>query len=376
MKLGSWKSVRRTLAVQALVLLLSHWIVPRSHGGAKVFETDDFSVEVGMRMQPRMELKWSRPATGNMDFQRDFLIRRSRIKLNGKIQTATYNFEWKTDGTDQGPGVPAAPSTQVENAYIQYPVGAGAEVRAGLYDQPFSRDRLTSDSKQLAVDRGPVSDVPDALGLADNVVGLQLQGKVRGGRVAYATGLFDNRKIAGRYQDSPMVAGRLDLNFGSTKDIFWDAHFGKDSWYSLGVDGSWQGALENNPAMISNSAAGVDGMMDIPAGPGRLLVIAELNGISVERRGAPDALDTTAWMVGAGLLFMNHRVQPIVRFDETRYDPADLANASKGTRRDVTQVGANFYRKGHTFKIQGDVQFVAGTSQAVDGARLQAQIDY
>jgi hypothetical protein len=44
--------------------------------------------------------------------------------------------------------------------------------------------------------------------------------------------------------------------------------------------------------------------------------------------------------------------------------------------RDITYVGANLYQKGHSLKIQGDVRFQSGTNESVDGARLQAQIDF
>ena len=165
--------------------------------GVKVAEQEDFTLELGMRLQARMAVDAMAVSGGSTDWLRDFMVRRARLKANGKMLTATYGFEWKIDGTDQ---VGSSPSAQVENAWIQYPLGRGVEVRAGLYDQPFSRDRLTSDSRQLAVDRGNVSNVPDALGLADNAVGFHFLGKAFNGRAGYALGLFDNRFVPGKGQ--------------------------------------------------------------------------------------------------------------------------------------------------------------------------------
>ena len=61
-----------------------------------------------------------------------------------------------------------------------------------------------------------------------------------------------------------------------------------------------------------------------------------------------------------------------MRFDQVRADPW----LPRGGRRDITFIGANFYQKGHNLKVQGDVRLQAGTEEPVDGARLQAQVDF
>ena len=337
-------------------------------GGVKVFESADQSLELGLRLQPRMELERVGALGGGTD--RDFIVRRARIKANGKMKNAAFTFEWKIDGTDQ---IGASPSAAVENGYVQCPLGRGVDVRAGLYDQPFSRDRLTSDSKQLAVDRGEVSNVPDASGLADNVVGVQLMGKVNGGRAQYTVGLFDNRFIPGKLQDIPMVCGRLDLNLGSMKDIFQDAHFGTESWYSIGLNASYQKIDAYAAAdSFTNSAGGVDGMVDIPFGQCRVFVKGELNAVRKDWSVGTAQDNVTARMLAAGVLVLDQRLQPFVRFDQVR----GAATLPRGGRRDITFVGANFYQKGHNLKFQGDVRLQANTKDSVDGARLQAQVDF
>ena len=358
-------------ALASLTALVFALVVPREAGAVSVYDKDGFTLDLGLRLQPRMELERAPRVGGGTDWQRDFLVRRSRLKAKGKMQGATFNLEWKIDQTDQ---IGVTPAASLENGYIQYPLCTGVDLRAGLYDQPFSRDRLTSDSRQLAVDRGAVSNVPDALGLADNVVGFEFLGSLRGGHTGYAVGLFDNRRFDGRLQDVPMVVGRLDLNFGMTKDVFQDAHFGNDKWYSLGVDGSYQGSIEAPPPSTadngSNAAAGIDGMIDLPAGPRRIFAKAELNAIRTEPPAGGNRVDTTVWMVGMGVL-LNQKLQPIVRFDRVRLD-----DSVGGGSRNITYVGANLYQNGHSLKIQGDVRFEAGTNESVDGARLQGQVDF
>ncbi len=344
-----------------------------AHAGVKVFDSPDHTLELGMRLQQRLEYETSTPAPGGTtDGRRDFMVRRARLKANGKMQGVAYGFEWKIDGTDQTGSTPTA---AVENAWFQYPLnGAALELKAGLYDAPFSRDLLTSDSRQLAVDRGEASAVPSAIGLVDNVVGFQLMGKTKDSKVSYIVGLFDNRTIAAAQQDVPMVAGRLEMNLASTKDVYQDAHFGTDRWYSFAVNGSYQGGIENPVTGLDDSthaAAGVDGMVDIPFGKCRLLGVGELNAIRVERSVGNTEYNSTVKMIGVGVLF-NDRIQPFIRFDQVRSD----ALAPRGGRRDITYVGANFYQRGHSLKIQGDVRMQAGTDDPVDGARLQAQMDF
>ena len=367
-------SLRRLAAGLALLLLPA-----TAFAGVKVFDSPDHTLELGLRLQPRMEIETAAPGLNGTDARRDFLVRRFRLKGNGRMQGVAYAFEMKMDGTDQAnstPGsLPATPAAQVENAWLQYPLsGPALEVKVGLYDQPFSRDRLTSDSRQLAVDRGEASNVPDALGLADNIVGLQFMGKTKDSRIGYMVGAFDNRFIAAARQDMPMLVGRIDVNLESTKDVYQDAHFGStDKWCSFGVNGSIQNGIENNAGADDSShvAGGVDAMVDRPFGKYRIFVKGELNAIRTEWQTVNRENNVTVKMIGGGILIRD-KWQPFIRFDQVRGD----GFLPRGGRADITYVGANFYQRGHSLKVQGDLRMQAGTEDPVDGARLQAQIDF
>ena len=370
-------SMGRTAVALAVAVTLG---MPQSATAIDVVTQEDFTLGIGLRLQPRLELE-NEVGPGGTDWRRDFLLRRSRLSAFGKMQNVYYKLEWKVDGTDQvasaaQTAIGAITNAQLENGYLQYPVGNGVEIRAGLYDLPYSRDRLTSDSQQLAVDRGAVSNVPNTLGLVDNGVGLHVLGNINGGRAQYAVGLFDNRTLPTRRQDIPMLVGRLDLNFGSTTDIFTDAHFGDQRWYSLGVNGSFQGGLEGdslNQDEGSYSAVGADGMMDVPmgAGPTRVFVRGEVNSVNVTPPTGGDGVTTTVWMAGAGLLLWDQRLQPMIRYDQVLLD-----DAVGGGSQNITYVGGTWFQRKHNLKIQADVRFESGTTEDVDGARLQAQINY
>ena len=357
--------MRRWLALAALMS-----IPATALAGYKVYEKDDQSLEVGMKIQARMEYSRIPAVGGGTEWLRDYMIRRARLKLNGKMQGVTYYMQWKLDNTDQ---VGVTSTAAVEDAYLQYPLKANLSARLGLYDAPFSRDLLTSDGKQLAVDRGVVSAVPSALGLVDNVVGFDLRGSMKEGHAQYVLGAYDNRIIAGRRQDIPMIVGRVDLNFASTKDVYQDAHFGGDKWYCIGLNGNVQSSIDGAVAQDSTTteAAGADGMIDIPFGRGRLMLRGEVNAIRQVVIGPATDKNGTVMMLGGGYLIMHERLQPFVRWDRIQGD-----TPIGGTPRDITYAGANFYQKGHSLKFQGDLQFASGTGQSVDGGRLQAQIDF
>jgi hypothetical protein len=357
-----------TACAAAIGLFAGLAIVPPAHA-VKVFENDDMTLELGVRLQPRMEYSRIADPRGGKQWLRDYFIRRARLKANGKYQKALYTFEMKIDRTDN---YSVTPSAQVENAYIQYPLAKGIDLRVGLYDLPFSRDLLTSDSKHLAVDRGAVSNVPNALGLADNAVGFDLRGRLQGGKVEYAVGAYDNRVLPSPFQQIPMVMGRIDLNLLSTKDIYRDCHFGTDRWCSFGINGGYQGKIENAAGLDEgySSIGGVDGMVDVPFGRSRLFGRGEANVIKLRDPAGGNTLDTRVWMLGAGIL-LGQKLQPMARFDEIRPD-----DAAGGGVTDITYVGANYYLKEHNLKVQGDMQFQSGTGDQLDGVRLQAQVDF
>jgi hypothetical protein len=356
---------RRRFHVLVPALLLALAPLPAA-ASVKVFESADRSLELGLRLQPRSEYTHT-DSGGRAEDHRDFYIRRTRLRVTARLDRVSGFLEWRIDGVDQA-GVSAAGA--VENVWIQFPIGAHAQLRAGQFDQPFSRDRMISYARQMAADRGTVSEAPGTMGLTDKAIGLELMGRLRRGRAEYRVGMFDNRTLPAARQDVPMFVGRLDLNFGETEDVFEDAHFGAGRWYSLAVNGSFQGSIENAAGArdSSNAALGVDGMLDVPCGGARLLVRGELHAIRTRWHAVDRASDVTLRMIGAGLMIRD-RVQPFFRFDQVTGDPVLRP-------QDVALVGATWYQHGQAFKLTADLRLQAGTGAPVDGARLQAQIDF
>ena len=72
----------------------------------------------------------------------------------------------------------ANPHARAENAWLDFPIDdESCFLRAGLYDLPFSRDALTSDSKLLFMDRYADQGTAHAVGMADNTYGVMLHGR-------------------------------------------------------------------------------------------------------------------------------------------------------------------------------------------------------
>src|SRR5262245_65468179 len=86
--------------------------------GYDIYEKDDQKLEIGMRLQPRMEYSRTAASGGGPEWLRDYMIRRARLKLNGKMPGVSFGFEWKIDGTAQN-GV--TPTAAVADAWKGYP---------------------------------------------------------------------------------------------------------------------------------------------------------------------------------------------------------------------------------------------------------------
>ena len=186
-------------------------VIPDLAKGILIATNDgDLTFKPGVRIQPRYMYD-----SGNSN--NDFFIRRFRLKGAGSAYgVAKYGVELKIDNEGR---FAVSPTARVENAWLDFPVADDqAFLRAGLYDIPFSRNALTSDSKLLFMDRTLIKEQLTAVGMADNTIGLMLHGRPYCGQFEYAFGIFDNDQferfgLAGtKESDQLMPAGRVVWN--------------------------------------------------------------------------------------------------------------------------------------------------------------------
>lgn len=314
----------------------------------------DLTFKPGLRIQPRYMYE-----SGNGN--NDIFIRRFRLKGSGSAyDVAKYGVELKIDNDGR---FAATPSARVENAWLDFPVVEDyAYLRAGLYDMPFSRDALTSDSKLLFMDRTLIKEEVTGVGMADNAIGVMLHGRPYCGHMEYAFGIFDNVTferfgVAGtRESDQLMPAGRLvwaPLDPMPTPDQYADylqSYLGKGERLEIGVNAAHMGDVIDGLAILDLTAWGVD--LFYNTGP--FTFQTEYDQIIENIGGAADIF-ADGWYAQAGYLF--NVCDPSVEF-AVRYEEL---SPIIGETLQWTRVGFNFYIREHNLKIQTDYNFRSGT---------------
>jgi hypothetical protein len=341
----------------------------------KVAGDDKFSVNLGLKIQSQLQVTNIDPPAG-VDWTRDFYVRRMHFKMSGNMLTCGYNLEVKVDNINRiNPEAPAIDGTsRIQHAFIICPLaGDFLQIRTGISDAIISREFIIGDEKQLALDRGIVFEDLNSGGLVDNVIGVTLMGALKGGLLQYSAGAYDNRTIAGEDQKYPMYAGRLNFNFLSKDDPYKDTHFGDGRWLSVGVNGSYQSRIFDTTAMDNSGVRwmyGVDAMADLPLGPGRLFLRAELDRRDFRSTTMGDE-HATLWLAGAGYLFQSTRV-PVQLFYKA--SQRIRTSAAKDT---YLEGGVTIFFNQHNLKLVADaIKQLPNTHSAIDQVRIQFQVEF
>lgn len=334
----------------------------------------DITFKPGFRTQPRYIYT-------DVNHNNDFLIGRFRLKLGGDaFGIVKYYGELKFDSTGlretQARGA-------VENAWLEFKLHEELSyLRVGLYDIPFSRDALTSDSKLLLIDRSIVKNELTEKGFTDNTIGLLFHGRPLGGRFEYAVGIFDNvvfesveNEDAIEDTDELMPAGRFAINLldpYSSLDGYADykgSYIGQGQRLSVGVNGVYLGEATDLGDEFELYAGGVDVFYN--SGP--LVLQAEYDWF-VEAFGS-DISDLTGdgWYAQGGYLLgciCETAVEVAARYQQ--FHPEDDEEKQRWT-----SIGMNFYIRDHNLKIQTEYSFIREETEIDnDVVQVQLQLDY
>lgn len=334
--------------------------------------TPDISFKPGVRVQVRY---LHDGATKN----NDIAVQRFRMKGAGQAWKARYGLELKIDNTGR---TGASPSAAVENGWIEYSPLTALTTRAGLYDVPFSRDALTSDSKLLFMDRSLIKDALTGFGLADNGIGGMAYGRPLGGHVEYALGVFNNDRFdglgtAGRRSGSVMPVGRIavDLLDPAPPAGYADyraSYVGQGRRLSIGANGAWLQNGRSGAQRFDVYAWGTDLFFNY--GPftfqGEYDWFRLTGNVDRSNRG---------WFVQGGYL-----VEPLREcFKESapwfpdlelvaRYQDLD-AESFQPNRERRTSIGMNTYIWQHNLKVQTEYSF-RHVRQRPDSNLFQVQL--
>ncbi len=337
----------------------------------------DITFKPGLRLQPRYMYD-------NFNDDNDFFIRRFRIKSSGNIYgIADYGGELKVDSSERFFVV--TPPAIVENAWLDFTVlEDAAYLKVGLYDVPFSRNALTSDSKLLFMDRTLIFDALARVGMADNTVGLSLHGRPLDGKLEYAFGVFDNIQFdrAARNSNDMMTAGRLGWYFldpavgGPTTELsngwgdYRESRLGRGQRLALAVNFATLPKVHQGPSDFNLYAWGTD--LFFNSGP--WVVQAEYDWFTENGfAGTPDLI-AHGWYVQAGYIF-NCCWELAARYQNLD-DPINPIDASR--RIEWTSIGVNYYIHEHNLKVQMDYTWKneQGIELNNNVAEVQMQLDF
>jgi len=322
--------------------------------------------------QPGFRLQ-TRYAYDGAKGKHDLFIPRLRLKAKGQLfHVFRYYVEFRVDNVAQSGKDPKA---QLENTWIEYSVTPDLALRAGLFDVPFSRNALTSDSKLLLMDRSLIKDALTSLGLADNTIGLLSYGRPFGGRFEYSAGIFNNEKFrkigapAANRSGYLMPAGRVAFHFldrapsGGYAD-YQSSYVGRGKKLSVGANSVYLSKARDHSNEFNVFAWGTD--VFFSAGP--FTLEAEYDCLRKHFLNANPNIRTDGWYVQTGYLVWR-RLEFTARHQQL--DPNAFV-AGNGLR--WTSVGLNIYIRGHNLKAQLDYTFRRGPGQPARTGVLQMQM--
>jgi len=324
----------------------------------------------------RVQLKYIHDTQSGKD---EIFIARLRLKAKGQLfHTVKYYTEYKIDNLARSGRDPV---NGFENAWLEYSIARDFAIRGGLYDAPFSRNALTSDSKLLFVDRSLIKDQLTSFGFADNTIGLLGHGRPFKGRVEYSAGIFNNEKFR-RFRnigapgvnrsDQLMPAGRFVYNFldpapqGGYGD-YQSSYVGKGKRLSVGANTAYLRKARDTVSQFNLPGWGTDVFFS----DGPFSAEAEYDQLRKKLIGNSD-IQMDGWYAQAGYLIKG-RVELAARHQQL--DPN--ASISRNELR-WTTLGSNIYFLKHTVKLQFDYTFRRGPGQVVktNVLQVQMQVDY
>jgi hypothetical protein len=343
--------------------------------------TEGLTFTPSMRIQVRYSY-----ALDPVDPDHNFQLRRFRLKGKGDIYgLAKYYTELKVDGT----GFVDSPTAAVENAWVEFNKLPHTNLRIGLYDIPFSRNALTSDSKLLIMDRSVIKNAMTSVGFADNTIGALFHEVVVDGRLGYGVGIFQNN----RFKEVPTLAGRLTahlLDRGKTERSrgsyanYRGSYIGEGRRLEIGLNFAYTPDAEFEDLTLTDTNFDLYGVgVDVFFNMARFTLQGEYDWYKKSMKGGVASdLETQGGYLQAGVLLTRgtSRWVPPVEL-AARYQDVDngelLALGGKLGRQQRGEVGLNFYIRDHNLKVQTNYSYIdretGGTSNLYE---LQLQLDF
>ena len=298
-----------------------------------------------------------------------FRIRRAKTEFHGWVWRRNLTYELQLSWAGPEPG--ASTQTPLEDLVLTWDFNGDGRVRlsGGQFKVPLGRQEMTTSSGLQFVDR----DILSFEFTRGRDVGLQLDGRVMGGKLEYAAGIFNGNPASrlGNDNQAFQYNARVVLNpFGRVRyseSDFESRRSPRGVLLAVGL------SLEHNDLHGAGSRVN-DFKTTIVAGD----VVLKTRGLFAfaeyfARNRDPETGDSyraDGWHAQAGYFFLRDRLEAAARY--ARYNASDAADDT------VSETGGvvNVYFNRHALKVQSDFRRLE--NENLDNVhhelRVQAQV--
>mgnify|MGYP003574414097 CR=1 FL=1 len=270
----------------------------------------------------------------------NFRVKEARFYFKGKafVEGFTYKFQWKGSGS----------AVTLLDAYGNYVVTEGVQIRMGQFKVPYSRQELTSSSKLQLMNRSIVVDVfapgrdigimaHDVYHFGENPDDMALE---------WAFGLFNGDGTNVNGNDNNWLGWVVRLGFHPMGAVgYGESNFAGGEDVKFAVAGSYY-SVRNRPAgtTVKNDLWEIDAVVTWAG----LYAEGEYHNAKINPDGS-SAADFSGWFVQAGYLFADNEFEIMARYSMIDWDKD--ATGLKNSKEWV--VGAAWYPEGfgHPFKV-------------------------
>ncbi|HAI12392.1 MAG TPA: hypothetical protein DCM28_11855 [Phycisphaerales bacterium] len=320
------------------------------HNGKSFFlASEDGSFALNLAGHFQFRHIWNSQDNAADEDDTGFQFRRMKVKFKGHVGNPKITYGITLIGSGSSGSVSA------EGPFMGYNFGNGWDVKFGLIKIPFLRQELISSSKQMAVDRGLVTE----FFTMDYSEMVQLNYKGENLRASFSIndGVDEEFSTIGADYVEVAFSARVDLKLAGDWKQWSDTSTWSKDELGLFVGGAVHyqtGDAHNVDAAVAKHAADylawtVDGSLE---SNGLGLFIAYMGGnIAYDEATTPDQT-MQGLLVEAGYMIIPDKLEPFVRWEYLDYDSVTLNELQAVT------VGFNWYIRGHNAKFSTDLIWV------------------
>jgi phosphate-selective porin OprO and OprP len=339
----------------------------------KLFESEDGTLNMLNRVQFRWTQEWpdenerlsgtDGPGVGKGAFR----IRRAKTELTGWLFRPELTYELQLSWA--GPEAGASTQTPLEDFYVTWDVSKkqAFKITLGQFKVPLGRQEMTSSGNLQFADR----DILSFEFTRGRDIGVQLEGVLRGGKLAYQAGVFNGNPASRLGNDNTKYQYNARVTFqprGTVRYSEGDFESRDKPLFAVGAQ------FEHNDQRGASSEA-VNDLKSVIWGADAVFkykgfsLFAEIFLRDREPETGP-SFRSDGWHAQAGYFLKRDKIEIAARY--ARFDP-DPAPGD-----DQKEVGGalNYFIRKHTLKVQADFrQLENGTSNTKNKElRIQTQV--